>query len=72
MLGHAITTELQLLAARERAAVLSDSYGKAAASPGRHPEQSAEHDPCCPTPVPLGRSAGARAPVTIATGAGGR
>ncbi len=64
MLGHAITTELQLLAARERAAVLSDSYGKAAASPGRHPEQRAEHDPCCPAPVPLGRAAAAREPMT--------
>lgn len=72
MLGHAITTELQLLAARERAAVLSDSYGKAAASAGRHREQSAEPDPCCTTPVPLGRAAGVRAPATVTTGAGGR
>jgi hypothetical protein len=57
MLGHAITTELQLLAARERAAILSDSYGRQRPASVELPAKR-ELDPSASS-QPVGRPAAA-------------
>jgi hypothetical protein len=57
MLGHAITTELQLLAAREHAAILSDSYGKQRRLGSDDSRPAVEHP--CVSPQPAGRPAAA-------------
>lgn len=61
MLGNAITTELQLLAARERANDLALSFGRRRAvldgrDSTRRGEQPAEREPCSPAPA-IGRPA---------------
>lgn len=58
MLGHAITTELQLLAAREHAAILSDSYGKQRPAGNTRPREAGEPAPCL-SAQPAGRPAAA-------------